>query len=946
MGDKVLRGLWLSGLLLITSCAAPVDLPKTNTLKAAATNTSVQFSATADPNFKAPVLDLNALRAIPQLAAGKKVIYGFVVSEALYLGQTAVNQGDIDGGLEHLSAAKRQAATPFERLYIEMYRNHALNLYGRAPEVESQIAEFQKQEMAFHNTNLMALTLLGDAQYRLGDTNRSVANFKKVLKAMGPWRFPTSYSGPPTNMSQLAWMTEIRARATLGLALAETLRGNYAEAKIWAQKCESHMADVLQVKDHPIYGSVIGDIHPDVFLGRGVALALLGAASIHENRSATAGDAYLRAARTSFRVINFRPAEAFITVFKAKALVDAGLNDAALIAANDALRHAKAMGLHDFIWRIEYLKGRALLSEGRLSQAEDAFRVAQNAVDAITGILGRDSEKRRFGVGKQDVTYQLTRLAFKRKDANVLFTDLERGRARAFVDMMTNVPSFGGALSQDVSAIRAQDRNIQRRSNLQTLQRTGKRAIIATDNISTGATTGGVEVVRSTASIQDCQKIEPEFDEKLIMGDGGAYEQESSYLRQVELQIMRDAFNKKRKEKIARCKEAAQQAVTKPVVQPTAVTPDGKRAIVTTDDEAPSGGFQSATLQRRQAVERIARRNPDLASMLEVRSESLDKVRAALGPRDRLVYFLPYKSADRLTRVVIGKTTADFEELAATGKEVGLALLKFRKAVKMEIAKDQNITAAALGKVLEISSFKGADNIYIVASGAVHLVPWGALAVDQPIMVLPTGSWLGQKTASSANDKVVVIGDPDYSGKLPQLPGALAEAKMVAGLYGARPIIGRAATESSVRQATRNGAKILHLATHGQFNARAPLQSRIILSKPGGYESVTAQELFQNPIPGKVVILSACETGIGQVNVGDDFLGLPRSFYLGGTSTIISSLWQVDDAGTALFMETFHKRVAAGKDYGLAWLAARDAVKKAGMPPWIYGAFVIGGKTR
>ena len=103
-------------------------------------------------------------------------------------------------------------------------------------------------------------------------------------------------------------------------------------------------------------------------------------------------------------------------------------------------------------------------------------------------------------------------------------------------------------------------------------------------------------------------------------------------------------------------------------------------------------------------------------------------------------------------------------------------------------------------------------------------------------------------------------------------------------------------------------------------------------------------ELFENPLAARVVILSACESGVGEVATGDDFLGLQRSFYLGGASTVVSSLWTVDDRGTAEFMKYFYKALEAGQRYGEAWLTARNTLKNSGLPPWVYGAFIVGGR--
>lgn len=70
---------------------------------------------------------------------------------------------------------------------------------------------------------------------------------------------------------------------------------------------------------------------------------------------------------------------------------------------------------------------------------------------------------------------------------------------------------------------------------------------------------------------------------------------------------------------------------------------------------------------------------------------------------------------------------------------------------------------------------------------------------------------------------------------------------------------------------------------------------------------------------------------MGKSIAGDDMLGLVRSFYLGGATTVLSSLWPVDDLGTKVFMEVFHRSAAKG-NYAKGWLEARDALKSQGCP--------------
>jgi CHAT domain-containing protein len=96
--------------------------------------------------------------------------------------------------------------------------------------------------------------------------------------------------------------------------------------------------------------------------------------------------------------------------------------------------------------------------------------------------------------------------------------------------------------------------------------------------------------------------------------------------------------------------------------------------------------------------------------------------------------------------------------------------------------------------------------------------------------------------------------------------------------------------------------------------------------------SITAARLFETPLKAERVVLSACETGLGHATAGDGFLGLARSFYLGGARAVMNSLWPVHDKPTRTFMTVFHEKARNG-NFGQAWLAAQDQLKAAGLPP-------------
>jgi len=108
------------------------------------------------------------------------------------------------------------------------------------------------------------------------------------------------------------------------------------------------------------------------------------------------------------------------------------------------------------------------------------------------------------------------------------------------------------------------------------------------------------------------------------------------------------------------------------------------------------------------------------------------------------------------------------------------------------------------------------------------------------------------------------------------------------------------ATPEHVRSAIGQGVAVLHLATHAVFYKDAPLDSALFLAGDGMVYALTAADLFDSPLRADLVVLSACETGIGESQGDSDFLGLSRSFYLGGSRAILNTLWSVDDEGTNL----------------------------------------------
>ena len=154
------------------------------------------------------------------------------------------------------------------------------------------------------------------------------------------------------------------------------------------------------------------------------------------------------------------------------------------------------------------------------------------------------------------------------------------------------------------------------------------------------------------------------------------------------------------------------------------------------------------------------------------------------------------------------------------------------------------------------------------------------------------------------------------------LPHAREELQLVAKSFQ-RPtlIVGAAAKEGRLRQLDASGElarfHILHLAAHGIVNPKQPALSAIVLDADGtagsdGDGFVTASEWTTLSLNSELIVLSACETGVGPTVSGEGVLGLPYALFVAGNRNAVLTLWPVADHATSLFMRQYFTRVANG----------------------------------
>ena len=161
------------------------------------------------------------------------------------------------------------------------------------------------------------------------------------------------------------------------------------------------------------------------------------------------------------------------------------------------------------------------------------------------------------------------------------------------------------------------------------------------------------------------------------------------------------------------------------------------------------------------------------------------------------------------------------------------------------------------------------------------------------------------------------------------LPGTQKEIEAVAQIFGPTQVAiftRLDATEAKLQELNRRhvlaGFRYLLFSAHGFLSLDEPALSALVLGQvnkePGTDGYITAAKWTGYELSSDLVVLSACETGLGKVIQGEGIMGLPYALYVAGNKSTLLSLWPVDDESTAEFMKTFFTKLKAGMSQSAA----------------------------
>jgi CHAT domain-containing protein len=206
----------------------------------------------------------------------------------------------------------------------------------------------------------------------------------------------------------------------------------------------------------------------------------------------------------------------------------------------------------------------------------------------------------------------------------------------------------------------------------------------------------------------------------------------------------------------------------------------------------------------------------------------------------------------------------------------------------------------------------------------------------------PSASVLLQmkRPAGGAGGRLLAVADPGIDSGVDEVEAIAQEFPRH------KVVLGTLASEHEVK-AWAGDYDVIHLSVHGEFEAKEPMLSHLLLAPGAGDDGqLTAAEMFGLPFRGNpLVVLSACETGRVQATHGNEILGMVRALLYAGAGSLVLSNWEVEAGATALWMQTFYA-AARSKPLPEAARVALTTVKARPeyAHPYYWSAFSVIGR--
>ena len=358
--------------------------------------------------------------------------------------------------------------------------------------------------------------------------------------------------------------------------------------------------------------------------------------------------------------------------------------------------------------------------------------------------------------------------------------------------------------------------------------------------------------------------------------------------------------------------------------------------------------------QYQEIQTQIRKSSPRYASLTQPQPLKLAQIQQLLDPNSVILEYALANEKSYLFMI----TKDNFSSYQIDGQEkIEKLIQQYQRAIKMKVSLKQ--VASPLRDILlaPVLSQIGNKRLIIVADGSLQTIPFSTInnINNEPLLQtnelinLPSASTLAilrdnKSTTKKPSKTLAIFADPIFNPDDPRLTkvnktnnnkaneltraaaensinfvrltNTKTEAENISKLLPVNQeqlFIDFAANKVNISNSELANYRILHLATHGLFNTQDPSRSGLLLSRynqQGEPENgqLLLEDIFNlNLSNSELVVLSACQTGIGQQIKGEGIVGISRGFMYAGSPRVVVSLWNVDDLATSILMSKFYQ---------------------------------------
>ena len=352
---------------------------------------------------------------------------------------------------------------------------------------------------------------------------------------------------------------------------------------------------------------------------------------------------------------------------------------------------------------------------------------------------------------------------------------------------------------------------------------------------------------------------------------------------------------------------------------------------------------------------KIRKENKEQASLMNVEPLTLKETQQLLDPGvTMLEYFVV---AQRVLLWVVEKDRIRYLSSPIARRDLVSKVGALRESV-FQLGEKEKFRASAqeLYKLLiepALPHVRGKE-LLIIPHDVLHYVPFQALISpqgkyliqDYPVYYLSSASLMQftKEKKRAGGERALVMGNPSLGDAAYNLRFAEREAKEVAGVYPKSEVYLKEQASKPRAISLSPGFEMLHFAVHAELSEEDPLSSALLLAGDGKDDGrLKVGEIFSLNLKAGMVVLSACETGLGKLSNGDEMIGLTRAFIYAGTPSVVTTLWKVNDRSSYELMREFYQHLKTTKK-SEALRQAQLKTMKEFPEPFYWAAYQLTGE--